>query len=141
MTPPAHAPASKADAWPRLTGATAALVYLSETEAPFHAVQAALPTAAFEAHDARHLAGRGGEERVEEQSLADFFSDFVRSEDWHGPDEAQAVERYRALHRLFCDWLGAPKVFRIGEVRVTILIVGRTSDGHWIGARTEAVET
>jgi len=132
---------NKAAAWPLLVEATKELVYLSESETPFAAVQDSIPRAEFEAKNAREQTGRGIQELVEKLSVSEFFSELTESQEWHGPAEKQTVNRYRALHRIFTEMLAASTVFKIGQIKVTILIVGRTSDGYWVGARTEAIET
>lgn len=121
--------------------ATTELVYRSETETPFAAVQDSVPRSEFEAINARELVGLGSEKSVRELSVAAFFAELTEAQEWHDAAEKQAVERCRTMHRIFTDTLASSKVFKIGEVQVTILIVGRTSDGYWVGARTEAVET
>lgn len=141
MTLKSNAIATKAATWPLLEGATMELLYLSETEVPFAAVQASQPRVKFAANDARELTGSGVNERVEELSVSEFFADLTRSQKWHGPHEKQAIEQYRTLHRIFTEELSSSKVFKIGEIKVKILVIGGTSDGLWIGVKTEAVET
>ena len=141
MTLQSNPLASKAVAWPLLVEATTGLFYQSETETPFAAVQESIPRAEFKAINAVELAGRGFDKLVHELSISEFFVTLTESQEWHGPAEKQAVTQYRTLHQIFMGMLASSKVFKIGEVEVTILVVGRTSDGYWVGARTEAIET
>lgn len=141
MKPKEHASVNRSPAWLQLTATTAGLLYQSETEATLTPVSHSARQAEFGPNDARELAGRGVEEHVEELSIADFFAGPTEAQDWHGPDEKQAVARYRTLQQLFSATLTSAKAFKLGQIRVTILVIGRTAEGHWIGVRVEAVET
>jgi hypothetical protein len=87
------------------------------------------------------LVGGTMESPVEAVSVDEFFVDLTTSQDWHGDDEKTTVERYRRLLGVIQNQLLGATVFRVGEVKVAIYIVGRTEDGSWAGVKTTAVET
>ncbi len=89
----------------------------------------------------RALGGHPADARVRPTTLVSFFEVMTTGKDWHRAAEKDEVRRFRALLQLLQERLQDPIVFRVGEVEVTIHIVGRTPDGNWAGLTTWAVET
>ena len=133
--------ADSATALALLQRATAGLLYMTESDEPFVPVMGPGDRQTIGPEDARALIGRAPGEGIAELSTADFFAEPAKRQDWHGPTEKLVVECYRALQSIFEDQLADAKVFRLGEVRIDVLIMGKTADGHWVGLRTLAVET
>lgn len=69
---------------------------------------------------------------VHEQSLEEFFAELEKSEE---------AEKWRNLRNVIQTRLSPVNVYRVGEVRVDIFIVGKTRQGSWVGLRTQSVET
>jgi hypothetical protein len=92
-------------------------------------------------HSDRMVAGRPTDSHVQNQRLDEFFGELAQDHDWHGPSETEGVRHYRELWQFFRDRLDAAAVFRIGEVQVDILIVGKAADQRWVGVKTRAIET
>jgi hypothetical protein len=67
-----------------------------------------------------------------EQSVDDFFSQMNASPD---------AGRYQQLRNVLEAQLDGPKIFRVGEVRVAVYLIGKTRSGSWAGLRTISVET
>jgi len=84
---------------------------------------------------------RPPDSRVQEQRLDEFFGPLTEEHEWHGASERTDVRRYRELWQFFQDGLDAPTVFRVGEVQVDIVIVGKAADQRWVGVKTRAIET
>ena len=124
-----------------LKKATHGLLYMSESDEPFEVVQLEKPAGAFGATEACLVVNRPSDSRVQEQRLDDFFGELTQDHDWHGKAETEDVRRYRDLWQLFRDRLADATVFRLGEVQVDIIIVGRAADGRWVGVKTRSVET
>lgn len=103
------------------------LLYPSETDAPFDAVRWGGKGTLDEAV-AKVAAGRP----VEETTAGDFFEELEAS------DEG---ERWKALREAIEGELDGVRVFRIGERRVDVYVVGRTRSGEWTGVHTVSVET
>ena len=137
MNQPSDSPAAIA----ALQSATRDLLYLSESDEPFEIVHPGELAQPFGAGDACRVAKRTTDCRVQEQRLEEFFGELAQERAWHGASEKETVRRYRALWHSFLDHLADPKVFRVGEIQVDIIIVGKTADGHWIGVKTRAIET
>jgi len=78
---------------------------------------------------------------VEELSVAEFFADLTCEEAWHGPDEKAVVVGYRGLLAAIQEHLKGATVFRVGETKITIYLVGKTSQGNLAGLKTTALET
>ena len=121
--------------------ATDGLLYMSETDEPFEVVHLEKPTDAFGAPDAGLLAERQAGCPVQKQSLDEFFGELAQDRDWHGKAEKEDVRRYRELWSFFRDCLAEATVFRVGELRVDIIIAGKAADGCWVGVKTRAIET
>jgi len=125
-----------------LQNAVEGLLYMSESDEPFQVVHlrgdspGGLKTAQVLA-----LCGRKRGAPVKSVAPAEFFKDLVQEQDWHGKEEKATVRRYRDLLRILREQLSEPKVFRVGQIQVDILIIGKTKDGQWAGIKTRAVET
>lgn len=106
------------------------LTYPSETDAPFEVFRWE-DASARAARDA--VASRVGKRpAMQHVSLDSFFSPL---------DDAEGAARYRELRRVLESALGGLEVWRVGEVRVAVYLVGRTTSGAWAGVRTVSVET
>ena len=117
-----------ADDWADLKSAADGLLYPSETDAPFEPFQWPA-TAGATAREV--VASHAGGETVEAQLLEDFFADLA--------DTEEAV-KFANLKALLLKQLAATQVFRVGQVKIVIYIIGQTRSG-WAGLRTESVET
>ena len=119
-----------------LRQASGGLSYTSETDAPwavFHWPGAeGEPTADGVRRKGRHKAGAA----VEERTIDEFFRPLVED-----GDEAAAATQYRTLLQAVKDHLADPKVVRVGEIQVSVYVVGRAKEGGWAGLKTKAVET
>jgi hypothetical protein len=109
-----------------LTAATADLFWTSETDAPFEVMMW---------KDLKPI------EPIVTQSIDDFFQPAITPQDWHGKEGQAIVARYEALIATLKENLREIRVDRVGEVEITIYIIGKTSDGTWIALKTSAVET
>jgi len=87
------------------------------------------------------LGGHPADATVEETTLDMFFEVPTTEMDWHGPEEKEVVQKFRALVQILKDRLKDIRVFRVGETEVAIHIVGRTPEGHYAGLTTGVVET
>jgi Nuclease A inhibitor-like protein len=123
----------------RLRQATADLLWMSESDYPFEIVnwergielnpQALLPEVTSD------------EVAVERVTLTDFLAPAIAIEDWYEAEELAQVDRYKELLHAIESNLTEVQVFRVGEVEITIYIVGKTAEGDLVGLKTQAVET
>ena len=127
-------------AFERISAACEGLVFISETDAPveplrLHGAAEISPAAITE------FLGRSGGERVEKIEVNEFFDRLTLRRDWHGEAEARAARAFAKLQQILESELDDLTVYRVGEVRVDILVLGRGLDGEIAGMRTRAVET
>jgi Nuclease A inhibitor-like protein len=123
----------------QLQQATADLLWMSESDYPFEVVTwergiELNPTALFPEVTSDEIP-------VETVTLTDFFAPAIAIEDWYAAEELAQVDRYKELLHAIESNLTEVQVFRVGEVDLTIYIVGKTADGDLVGLKTQAVET
>jgi hypothetical protein len=123
----------------QLEAASAGLLFVSEQDAPFAIVDA--PFAALDDRQLHALAGRPAADPIETVTVEYFFRNAILDQDWHGPAEKAAVQRYRALVSLIESALPDARVFRLGARRISVLIVGTGPDGGILGLSTTVIET
>lgn len=124
-----------------LEQASRGLTYQSETDAPWTVVS--WPSA--EGEPAGEAVKKKGRHRadapVKAQTLDDFFAPLVEDKDWYGGEEKAVAAHYRSLLNVIRGRLTVPKVFRVGERRVAVYLIGQAKEGGWAGLKTTAVET
>jgi Nuclease A inhibitor-like protein len=123
----------------RLRQATVDLLWLSESDYPFEVISwergvEMTPTALFKELAQPDL-------QVEAIELANFFAPALAIEDWYEAEELAQVDRYQELLHAIEANLTDVRVFRVGEIEITIYIVGKTPDGDVVGLKTQVVET
>lgn len=117
----------------RLKAATEGLIYISEIDAPF---------TIFESSDEKKiLAEIEKEGEISEVEFKKFFERLTRKRDWFGEREIARAKKFLDLQKLIEESLTDLKVFRIGRVKIKIVIVGRAANGQLIGLETRAIET
>lgn len=121
-----------------LAEATAGLMLMSESDHPLQVIRwEAEPTAEF----LRGLTGRGPAAPVERRGAAEFFRAPASEPGWKTGAELETARRFQALRRLLEENLEGVTVYRVGEIDVTVYVVGRTPAGSWAGVVTRVVET
>jgi hypothetical protein len=113
-----------------LRDATRGLRYISEAEATFEPFVWPGTGAAADGAAVGAKAGVAGA-AVARSTLVDFFRAVPMSE----------KGKYLMLAAALADNLADVRVFKVGEGRVSIYVLGTTTDGKWAGVKTEAVET
>jgi hypothetical protein len=123
-----------------LSQASAGLMFPSETDASFEVFE--WPGEQGKPDKARvlELAGLPPTASVRTKSLAAFFQEVTREQDWHDKEEKAEVARFQQLVRAIEESLADVKVFLIGRVEQDVFVVGRTESG-WAGLKTRVVET
>lgn len=123
-----------------LRKASAGLTYMSETDAPWE-VFSWSPAGELSADAVRKLGGHPSAAPVTEQPVGEFFAPLVEEQDWYGDEERAVAGSYRSLLTVIKSRLSDPKVFKVGDRRVTIYVLGGAKDGRLGGLKTTAVET
>ncbi|NEP78358.1 MAG: nuclease [Okeania sp. SIO3B3] len=70
-----------------------------------------------------------------------FFRVVIIERDWHNPQESEVVRKYQKLVSMMKQYLSDLKVYKVGEVRKDIYIVGKKNTGDYAGVATVSVET
>jgi hypothetical protein len=127
----------------KLLAAVEGLTYQSETDEPFEVLSWNPPSGRenITAASVLSLGKHKPKESVGEQSIEDFFAPLVKSETWHRDAERETVNQYQGLYRILKESLRDIRVFKVGSVQISIYIVGKAEDGHWVAIKTTAVET
>ena len=121
---------AKSPAIPKaLKDATQGLVFPSETDAPVEAF--AWPAGPVTAAGVLAATGAASKTSVEELSLAEFFRAVPTNLRGNFFDLPVAV----------ADHLSGVRVFKVGETRMTVYVVGTTVGGYRAGVKTVVVET
>lgn len=114
-----------------ISGASAGLIYISETDAevtPFEGGPAGAVTAA----DLLAQTGHAADAAVEERGFEEIFARLMRGD---------AAAGFGALKGVLEQNLRDLKVFKVGKIQLDVYIVGLDADGNLSGVQTKAVET
>jgi hypothetical protein len=123
-----------------LRAAVHGLLYLSEGDEPFEVFSWDRSATGLTPDFVRHEGGHDAAACVKEMPVDKFFSELTEVHDGT-TEEAADIAKYRILRQAVERLLSDVRVFRVGEVRVAIYVIGRSPDGRWCGVRTFATET
>ncbi|NEO56119.1 MAG: nuclease [Okeania sp. SIO3B5] len=70
-----------------------------------------------------------------------FFRLVITAKDWHNAQESKVVRKYQKLVSMMKQYLSDLKVYKVGEVRKDVYIVGKTNTGDYVGLATVSIET
>jgi hypothetical protein len=126
---------------PQLESACNDLLWRSETDAPFEILCWELPGNRLDPHDLLYRSGQPLDTPTQVVSLKGFFEPVILDRSWHDSTEQQLVQRYRNLKDLLETALENLQVYRLGEMEVTVYLLGWTEDGKIVGVKTMVVET
>jgi hypothetical protein len=127
----------------QLQSAAKGLLYPSEQDHPIKAAvwsKADVGTGALDAA-VKKLAKAPTSAPVETQPLDEFFAPITTPQSWHSEDEKKAVQQAQQLAAIVKQQLSDVKVFRIGDTKKQVVVVGKTPEGDFAGVTTQVVET
>jgi hypothetical protein len=124
-----------------LRKATEGLLFMSEVDRPFEIVRLGNepelnPQALGELVD-----GAPADISVEQRSVDEFFRVAISEQEWKTGDELAVARRYQFLVRLLKENLRELRVYKIGKIKMTVFILGKSAEGNWLGLKTRIVET
>lgn len=122
-----------------LAAAANGLLYPSETDASLEAFAWDVPGPATAELVLR--CGKHDGAPVKESTVEAFFNRVTRIQEWHGEEERANVQRFQELERVVRESLCDVRVFEVGEIEVTVYVVGTTPDNTLAGLRTLVVRT
>lgn len=122
----------------RLQELSGGLYYISESESPFEVVHYSIssPNSDITAFLVQRLDMPAGT-RVEVEELTYFF----RNHTSDNPEDTETVQRFRNLQDFLLQSLQDIKVYRLGERKITALMLGRGAAREYIGLKTTVIET
>lgn len=123
----------------QLNELSSGLYFLSESEYPFEMVNfGSLPANSDVPSLLRQrLISMSPDTKLEVEDLAYFFRNHT---DADLVDE-QTAQRFLQLQTFMMQHLQDIKVYRVGERRITVLILGKTASGDYAGLKTVVIET
>ncbi len=123
-----------------LAEASAGLLFMSEDDHPFQSVCWKNQTEVTPQF-LRRIANQSEDALVKTESLERFFAHAANEQAWHRPEDRETARKYQRLLRLFDENLENVKVYRVGERHIAAYIVGKNSEGSWVGLSTRLLET
>jgi hypothetical protein len=117
------------------------LLFSSETDAPF--VPFFWPSEGSAALTPETLApftNIKADTPIKGVKLDIFFHSATTEEEWHNEEDRAQVQRFQNLVRTIKATLDNVKVFRVGETKIDVYIVGQV-EGGYAGLQTQVVET
>jgi hypothetical protein len=130
----------------RLQALVDGLWYPSETDAPITVVvwpispsennseESALPQEL-----AQELAAAGTP--ITQHPAEQFFQPILSQPFWHSPQGDHLAQRYQSLQAVLQPCLSHLRTYRIGQVDITLYLIGQHPSGHYLGLKTHLVET
>lgn len=123
-----------------LARAASGLLYMSESDYPFEPIRLE-GTDEPNPERLRELAGMGADARVETRGLEEFFGGVAAELPPGGGAGVARPASFENLVRTIKEHLTDVKVYKVGEVNIPVLILGRSGSGSWLGLSTRVVET
>lgn len=88
-----------------------------------------------------YWAALGLEAPVEELAFRDFYKKYAAAKDWHDAEQLRQAARYQTAFDLLAANLRGLRVYRVGKIEISIIVVGKSAASDWLGLATRAVET
>lgn len=73
--------------------------------------------------------------------MDELFAPLVQEQSWYGDAEKADAAKNRALRDVIDRTLMNARVFRVGDRKLSVYVVGQVKDGGWAGLVTTAIET
>ena len=126
----------------RLTELSSGLYYLSESDYPLEPVKYSLTgTGGLSNPDIYDLAGKPSDSKIETVDLPYFFRNHTTDQAEADEDMKAMAQRFRELQTFLENHLQDLKVYRIGQVEIEALILGKLNETQYAGLKTTVVET
>lgn len=119
---------------------TEGLLFMSESDYPFEIVYLEGKTELSQ-QQLRELAGTAADAPVETRTVEEFFRAAMSEPEWKKGQDLALARRYQSIVRLLKESLAELRVYRIGAIDIPVFILGKSSEGNWMGLSTRVVET
>ena len=120
------------------------LLYLSEADfavKPFLWTKAEMGPEPLTPEKIKTLLKLKADAPLETVTFENFFAPAVTLEDWFGDEEKQSAAQFQTLIETLKTHLTELTVYKMGEAKKTVVVIGKTSDGDYAGVTTKVVET
>jgi hypothetical protein len=134
------APAPPPAALAAITAAADGLLVVSESDHPLTPFRWPGPGPLTPASLLSHL-GLPPDTPAEARSLDAFLGPMAAQQDWFDDAQRAAAARFAALRDLIAARLTDVRVYRLGRIQITAIIVGVDAAGETVGLRTTLIET
>ena len=124
----------------KLDAATAGLLMPSESDEPFRTVYWPLEASEIKPSEVALYLTENADADVKTKSVAAFFANAVKVEDWMSDDEKAGAEKFAKLVETINAELENSRVYLIGEREITAAVIGKVAGGFG-GVVTTVVET
>ncbi len=131
------------DQWyAQLQSALSGLLYRSESDYPLEMIHwARVSDKQVDEEFILLQLGLDAGEKIEEQDAQKFLDECCQMQDWFSESERSMVQNFQILRGLLKQNLRNMRLFRIGELEVTVLLVGEDKNSDLSGFKTTSVET
>lgn len=126
----------------RLKELSDGLYFLSESDYPLEPIACTISDKAGLAEpEIFKMAGKAPDEKLEIVELPYFFRNMTTELPEADEDMKLLTQRFRKLQNFLEDHLQDLKVYRLGEVEILALILGKLNHNQFAGLKTTVVET
>jgi hypothetical protein len=132
---------SDAQSIQELQQAIEGLLFMSESDYPFQIIEWDGQTEITPEYLRSQTVAARPDTPVTRQSIDDFFRSATSEPEWKQGAELEIARKYKALVGLLKETLSNLVAYRVGEINITIYIIGTSQTGTWLGLRTQVVET
>jgi hypothetical protein len=123
-----------------LKEATSGLLFMSESDYPLEVIRWS-GSEQLSPELLWRKAGLDAASPLVETDLETFFRVAAGEQAWKGEAELLVVKKYQRLMRLLKENLTEIRVYRVGEIKISVYVLGRSEEGNWLGVSTQVVET
>lgn len=123
----------------QLKQASEGLLWMSESDYPFEVLW--WEQSAITPEGLLQLTNHAPDLPVKVMGLDQFFNRAITAADWYNQEQRATLERYQVLVDTLKSHLSDIQVYRVGEVKVDIYILGTTKSGNLVGLSTKSIET
>lgn len=132
----------RADSYAGLKSALDGLLYQSEADYPLEFVcWAKKPGENLDCDFVRRQLEVGQDINIQEADAEALLQDCCRIEKWFKENEVAMAQGFQKLRDIINQLLKNLRLFRIGEIEITVVVVGEDDQGNIVGFKTMAIET
>src|SRR5262245_4460611 len=125
----------------KLRQSTFGLLFMSESDYPFAVIEWDQTVEVTPDDLRQQTVGARPDTVVSKQSVDEFFRVATSTPAWKQGAELETARRYQALVQLLKENLTGLVVYRVGEIEITVYIIGKSESGKWCGLTTKVIET